>query len=298
MHTLTQRSWEELWEFFKQKLNNIAFDIGGSKFTLLTLIFLIISLLFLYVSANKISTFLQNKLLAGKVQDKGIRASIATIFRYLYLLGGAMIIFQTAGFNLSSIGIVAGALGVGIGFGLQNVTSNFISGVIILFERPVKVGDRIEVGGISGDVVSISMRSTTIITNDNISVIVPNSEFIDKHVINWSHNDRRVRFHFPVGVSYQEDPEQVRRIVTDIAKQHSGVLKHPEPQLWFVQYGDNSLDFELVVWTSTYIQRPKVLKSELYYDIFKAFNEQGIEIPFPQRDLHLRSGFEHIAPQK
>ena len=125
----------------------------------------------------------------------------------MIIIIGSIVIIQSAGIDLSALSLLAGALGVGIGFGLQNITNNLVSGIIILFENPIKVGDRIEVGDISGDVVNISVRATTILTNDNISIIVPNSEFISNTVINWSHNDRNIRFNVPVGVSYNEDPK-------------------------------------------------------------------------------------------
>lgn len=287
-----EMGFKEFWGKFTDLLNIVIFDIKGSDFTLLTLLFIIISSVLLVFISKRLSKLLVNKVLNRYIKDIGVTNSIGTIFRYLVIVIGFITIFQSAGFDLSTLGLLAGALGVGIGFGLQNVTNNFISGIIILFERPIKVGDRIEVGDINGDVQSISMRSTTVITNDNISVIVPNSEFINSQVINWSHNDRRVRFKFPIGVSYNEDPEFVKKLVLEVAKEDVGVLNNPGPDLWFTGYGDSSLDFNLVVWTSDYIQRPSVLKSRLYYAIFKKFGEHNIEIPFPQRDLHIRSGLE------
>lgn len=288
-----------IWEEINRILNIVIFDIKGSDFTLLTLLYIIVASTILVIISKRVSNLLTRRILGRYIKDPGLTASIGTIFRYSVLVIGFMTIFQTAGFDLSTLGLLAGALGVGIGFGLQNVTNNFISGIIILFERPIKVGDRIEVGDINGDVVSISMRSTTVVTNDNISVIVPNSEFINSQVINWSHNDRRVRFKFQVGVAYKEDPNKVRDIVLEVAKQTEGVLQIPAPDFWFVEYGDSSLNFELVVWTSDYIQRPKVLKSKLYYEIFAKFAEHHIEIPFPQRDLHVKSGLENFkAPAK
>ncbi|MDX5478681.1 MAG: mechanosensitive ion channel, partial [Cyclobacteriaceae bacterium] len=176
---------------------------------------------------------------------------------------------------------------------LQNITNNFISGLIILFEQPIKVGDRIEVGDIAGDVVRISARSTTVITNDNISVIIPNSKFIDDQVINWSHNEFRVRFNFPVGVSYKEDPEKIKNILVKIATDNPGVLKTPEPDVLFDEFDESSLNFDLRVWTSEYVNKPKVLKSQLYFEIFRRFKEENVEIPFPQRDIHIKS-----APEK
>lgn len=291
---------ETLLDFFdklKETMNFVIFDIQGSNFTLLTLLYLIISSIILVLVSKKITYFLEHKFFVNRISELGNRSAIATIIRYMILVFGFLFIFKSAGFDLGAFSWLLGALGVGLGFGLQNITNNFISGIIILFERPIKVGDRIQVGDISGDVVAISMRSTRIVTNDNISVIVPNSQFINGNVTNWSHNDRLVRFHYPIGVSYQEDPEKVKEIVLKIAKNHDGVLKNPAPDLWFVEYGDNSLNFELVVWTSTYIQKPVVLKSELYYIIFKEFAKHNIEIPFPQRDLHIRSGLENIHKQ-
>ncbi|ATA88283.1 mechanosensitive ion channel family protein [Capnocytophaga stomatis] len=284
----------DFFEKLKEVMNYVIFNIQGSNFTLLTLVYLIVSITVLIFASRKITYFLEHKFFVGRIAEKGNRSAIVTIIRYLILLFGFLFIFKSAGFELGAFSWLFGALGVGIGFGLQNITNNFISGIIILFERPIKIGDRIQVGDISGDVISISMRSTKIVTNDNISVIVPNSQFINGNVTNWSHNDRLVRFHYPVGVAYKEDPEKVKNIVLEIAKNHSGVLKDPAPAFWFVEYGDNSLNFELVVWTSTYIQKPIVLKSELYYEIFKEFTKHNIEIPFPQRDLHIRSGLNNI----
>ncbi|GIZ15171.1 mechanosensitive ion channel family protein [Capnocytophaga catalasegens] len=279
-------------EKLKDVMNFVIFDVKGSNFTLLTLIYLVVSSMVLVFVVKRITYFLEHKFFATRITEKGNRSAIVTIIRYLILLFGFLFIFKSAGFDLGAFSWLLGALGVGLGFGLQNITNNFISGIIILFERPIKVGDRIQVGDIMGDVVAISMRSTRIITNDNISVIVPNSQFINGNVTNWSHNDRLVRFHYPIGVSYKENPEEVKKIVLSVAENHEGVLKDPAPALWFVEYGDNSLNFELVVWTSTYIQKPVVLKSELYYIIFKEFEKHNIEIPFPQRDIHIRSGLE------
>lgn len=287
----------EFWDKFKDLLNIVIFDIKGSNFTLLTLLFIIISSIVVVFLSRLISNLLVNRVLKKYIKDSGVADSIGTIFRYSIIGIGFMTIFQSAGFDLSTLGLLAGALGVGIGFGLQNITNNFISGIIILFERPIKIGDRIEVGNVNGDVKSISMRSTTVITNDNISIIVPNSEFINKSVINWSHNDRKVRFKFALRVSFDEDPEIVKQIVLDIVKQTEGVLRKPAPELLFESYGESSLDFNLVVWTSNYIQRPMFLKSTLYYAIFKEFTAQNIKIPFPQRDLHIRSGAEDFLKQ-
>lgn len=190
---------------------------------------------------------------------------------------------------------MAGALGVGLGFGLQNVASNFISGLIILFERPIKVGDRVEVGQVLGDVRRIGARATTIVTNDNIAIIVPNSDFITERVTNWSFGSRHVRIGISVGVSYTSDPVLVRRLLLEAAGRQPGVLDEPKADVMFSGFGESSLDFELRVWTLEFIQAPTVLRSQLNFVIWEAFKAAGIEIPFPQRDLHIRSGTLRVA---
>lgn len=272
-------------------LNQPLFGDEGKKvkvFDLLRLSFLFFLLVYF---TRKLKPVFVNQVLSKYSTDIGVSQSIGTIVQYLVIIIGGFFIIQTSGISLGSLNVLAGALGVGIGFGLQNIANNFISGLIILFERPIKVGDRIEVGNIQGDVTKVSARATTVNTNDNISIIVPNSEFISQRVINWSHNDRSIRFHVPVGVSYNEDPATIKKILLDIANKHPDVLKRPAPDVLFVEYGDSSLNFDLLIWTSTYINRPIILKSQLYYEIFEKFKEHNIEIPFPQRDLHLRSGW-------
>jgi len=286
---------KELLSWLKATWNFEWFSLGESPFTTKTFLLLIFSLFLLFYLSAKIRKILVNRIFPRYGLEIGISQSIATILRYVLIIIGLIIIFQTIGIDLSAIGLLIGALGVGIGFGLQNITNNFISGLIILFERPIKVGDRIEIDDLAGNIVDISARATTIITNDNIAVIVPNSDFINNRVINWSHNNKEVRLNFPVGVSYNEDPEKIRKLLTEVVNENHGVLSSPEPYIRFEGFGDSSLNFDVLVWTSEYIDRPKILRSELYYEIFAKFKENNIEIPFPQRDIHLKSGFETIV---
>nr|WKN36582.1 mechanosensitive ion channel [Tunicatimonas sp. TK19036] len=293
MEEPVQDMWEEIKELalvvYQWFTTDFVF-ISKRSYDLIDIILFFFSIILLVYFSGKFRKLLVNQILSRYNLDIGIRQSIGTIVRYILLVLGFTIIIQSAGIDLSSLTVLAGALGVGLGFGLQNIANNFISGLIILFERPIKVGDRIEVGDVTGDVVNISARATTIITNDNISIIVPNSEFISSRVTNWSHHDRLVRFRFPVGVSYMEDPEEVKKLLMEVMGEHPGILKNPAPDVWFDEFGDSSLNFNLMVWTSQYVQRPRALKSQLYYSVFKKFKEHGIEIPFPQRDLHIRSG--------
>lgn len=279
----------EYLDFLSNILNYEIGSFGDINLSVGLILYLILSIVFVIFISGYIKKIVVKKILAGRDFDFGTRDAIGTIVKYFVLILGFTTVLQTSGINLSALGFVAGALGIGIGFGLQNITSNFISGLIILFERPVKVGDRVEIGDVIGSIVKISARSTTVVTNDNIAYIVPNSEFIENKVINWSFTDTKIRLGFDVGVSYNEDPEKVRAILLRIAKENPNVLNTPEPLIIFDEFGDSSLNFILYVWTSEFINRPKILKSELYFEIFKAFKKEGIEIPFPQRDLHVRS---------
>lgn len=283
---------DRVYEWLLAIWNAELLKLGDTPFSVKSLFFVIISLVLLSYLTAKLKKLLVEKIFPKYKLDIGVSMAIATIVRYVLVLLGVFIIFQTPGINLSALMLLFGALGIGIGFGLQNITNNLISGVIILFERPVKVGDRVEVDDIVGKVDRISGRATTIITNDNIAVIVPNSDFINQRVINWSHNDRIVRFNFPVGVSYKEDPKKIKTLLLEVAKENPGVLHYPKSDVLFDQFGDSSLDFTLRVWTDQYSDTPQVLKSQIYFAIFEKFKEHGIEIPYPQRDLHLKTGFQ------
>ncbi len=292
--------WQDIKNSFfqlREYLNIHIIAVGKTDITLWTIIYFFFLTFLLFYVTSKLRKWIVYKVLAKSKIDLGVRVAVGTIFRYLILAVGLIIVLQTVGIDLSAVTILAGALGVGIGFGLQNITNNLVSGIIILFERPIKVGDRIEVGDISGDVVRISMRSTTIITNDNISIIVPNSDFISSKVINWSHIDRNIRLNFRVGVSYKEDPQKIKKLLLEIANENEGVLKEPKPDVLFDEFGESSLVFNLRVWTREYINRPGVLKSQIYYSVFDKFANNGVEIPYPQRDIHLKSSSTPIYIQ-
>jgi len=291
---ITMKDQNDFLEWLEKILSQSLFTLGDSKLTVGLILTVIVSLTLLFIVSEWIRKLLVYKILRKRQIETGTKESIGAIVKYLLILAGIFSILQTTGIDLSAFGVLAGAIGVGIGFGLQNITNNFISGVVILFEQPIKVGDRIEVGDVTGDVVRISARSTTVLTNDNISIIVPNSQFIDNPVINWSLNERKIRFNFPVGVAYKENPEKIKNILVEVANANPGVLKNPGPDVLFDSYGESSLNFSLRVWSTEFVGKPRVLRSQLYYEIFKKFAEHDIELPFPQRDLHLKSGFEKL----
>jgi small-conductance mechanosensitive channel len=279
----------DAYTHLKESLELQLFTLGGTHFTVWTLLYLALLLSLLVAVSRRAKRWLVKGILARREVELGVRQAVGTIFQYVFVSIGFLIILSTAGIDLTTLNVLAGAIGIGVGFGLQTIADNFISGLIILFERPIKVGDRIQVSDITGDVVKIAARATSIRTNDNIDIIVPNSQFISSQVINWSHSDREVRLHVPVGVSYSANPEKVRDALLVVAASHPGVLQKPAPDVIFTDFGESSLNFDLRVWTSEYITKPLILRSDLNFAVQKALKEHGIEIPFPQRDVHIRS---------
>jgi small-conductance mechanosensitive channel len=254
-------------------------------------IFLLIALLVaIFWFSSQTKRFLFNRFLAKSGLDRSLQYAIAQIVSNIVLIVGIFIVLDNAGIHLGALTVFAGAVGVGVGFGLQNIASNFISGLVILAERPITVGDRVEVAGIVGQVQHIRARSTVIVTNDNITMIVPNSKFIDSPVTNWTYGDPRVRFRISVGVAYGSDIDKVRSALIAAGKENPHTLSDPEPSVFLEKFGDSSIEFELVVWSSEMSYRPRRYRSDLNFAIEKKLRETGIELAFPQRDLHIRSG--------
>jgi small-conductance mechanosensitive channel len=220
---------------------------------------------------------------------RGVPAAISATVRYLVVTAGFVMAFLAAGLEMSQFTFLVGAFGVGIGFGLQNVVNNFVSGLILLYERPIQVGDVLQVGTLQGRVRRIGIRSSTLATFDGAEVIVPNATLIATDVVNWTLSDRVRRVDIAVGVSYGSDPRAALAILDKVARAHAEVLASPEPAALFVGFGDSALLFELRFWTPEYDAYVRV-GSEVRTAVLAAFKEAGIEIPFPQRDLHLKSG--------
>ncbi len=220
--------------------------------------------------------------------DPGPRYTVIRLIQYGVWILGVLLGLNLVNIDLTALAVVAGALGLGIGFGLQNVVANFVAGLVLLFERPIRVSDFVTSENVEGRVQEIRFRSTVIQTNDNISLIVPNSELTSRTLINWSHLDSKVRIHVQVGVAYGSDVQLVTKTLLEVAAETDQVLKHPEPLVWFREFGESSLNFEVLVWTEDPVRHNR-LRSELNYAIDAAFRRHGIQIPFPQRDLHVRS---------
>ena len=277
-------TWNEILGVFTKPL----FQLGQTWISLATILQFVLVVCLSVLVARLTRRLLRTRVLARTKLNIGLQYAISRITGYIVLVFGLLIGLSTLCIDLTSLTVLAGALGVGIGFGLQNIVNNFVSGLIILAERPIEVGDRVEVANTAGRVVHIGARSTTILTNDNIMYIVPNSQFISERVVNWTHADPRVRFSLPVGVSYGSDPRLVERLLLEVAAANENVLKDPAPAVAFKQFGDSSLDFELRVWTANMSDRPTAFKSQLYFAIFDTFKRHDVQIPFPQRDLHVK----------
>lgn len=265
------------------------FTLGNLPISPLFVIKASVFLVCLFSAASLGRRLVASRLLARTAIDPGLQYAIKVGTGYFIVTFGLIIGLQSVGLNLSSLAFLTGIIGVGVGFGTQNIMNNFVSGLILLVERPVKVGDRVEIGDLNGDVIRIAARSTWVKTNDNVIIIVPNSEFVSNRVTNWTANDRSIRIRLPVGVGYSSDVVKVRSVLLEVAQARSEVLDDPEPDVIFSGFGDSSLDFELRVWTTERLRTPQILKSDLYFDIFQKFADNEIEIPFPQRDLHIRS---------
>lgn len=254
----------------------------GSVLTIILIIYLT------FLISRAIQAFLRQEVLPHHGVDKGVQISITRLVHYAVLTIGFIVLLRILGFGLNQITILGGALGVGIGFGLQAIVNNFVSGLILLFERPIKVGDIIDVGDQIGEVKELGLRATTVQTFDNAEIVIPNSQLITDSLTNWTLAEKKTRIKVPVGVAYGTDITEVLKILLACAEANPMVLSTPKPTALFLSFGNSSLDFELRVWIADFNERLTVL-SELNQDIEAEFETADIEIPFPQTDLHLRS---------
>lgn len=267
-------------------LNVHLFSIADQSITPVQLIVLAVALGITAVLASTIRRIIEHRLF-GQLNEPQ-RYTLARLTYYFIWILGVTIGLRTVNIDLTALTIVAGALGLGIGLGLQNIVSNFVAGIVLLFERPIKVHDRVTAENVEGNIVAINFRATTIVTNDNVTMIVPNSEFINRTVINWSHSDPNIRIHVPVSVAYGSDVELVTRTLVEVAVADEDVLKQPVADVFFKEFGESSLNFELLAWIDEPAQHFKI-RSRLNYAIDAAFRRNGITIPFPQRDLHVKT---------
>jgi potassium efflux system protein len=269
-------------------LNTPIINVGESNYSALQLLLLLAFTVGLWFAVSAVTRLFRIYVLSRTGAELRVQEVITILTQYTLAFLGLIVLLQIWGLDVSSLAIIASVLGVGIGFGIQNITNNFISGLIITLERPIQVGDFVKVAELMGTVERIGARSTEIRTLDQVTIIVPNSRFLETEVVNWSHGDPVSRIRIPVGIAYDSDTDRVQTALLEAARSHPDVLIRPAPQVWFQGFGDSALNFELMVWTGEPKKQFRV-KSDLYYRIEASLRRHGITIPFPQRDLHLRS---------
>ncbi len=282
---------------------NRQFKIGDAlTITAVGLVTAVVILVAAYLLSRWLQKFLESRFAARTHLDPGVQYTILRLVNYALVIIGVLYALRVAvGADLTSLAVIFTALSVGIGFGLQFIAGDIASGFILLFERPVRVGDFITVTGpdsklTEGRVRSINLRTTVVMTNDHIAAIVPNSKLVNQNLINWSYAERRSRISIPNGVSYDSDVELVTRTLLRAAEVVEYVLEEPKPGVQFLEFAASSLNFRLLVWTDRPRRHPKI-RSDINYRIRRLFLEKKIEIPFPQRDLNLRGGALSIEPR-
>ena len=277
-------TWDELRTVFDKQIVSFG-EIEITPAILLTAILI-------FFLAYGISRLLQRMLRRNVFEQihlhKGSQSAICRLLHIIIMCIGTFIAIEYTGIDLTTLAAISAVLLVGIGLGLQNITHNFISGLIMLFERPVQEGDFVEVCGVQGSVQAVNAYSTKVETLDKVTIIVPNSHFLSEQVTNWSFQESKVRIHASVGVSYGADVELVAETLLEVGRAHPEVLSDPEPQMQFLGFGDSSLKFDLLVWIEDPTRQYFVI-SDLNFAIVQAFRARNITIPFPQRDLHVRS---------
>ena len=272
--------------------------LGDKSYSLIQIIFLIGLFIGLLILAKTVKKVLRSRVLHMTGMSRGSQETIAQIANYTLISIGTLVLLQVWGLDLSSLTIFASVLGVGIGLGLQGIAKDFVSGLVIIFERPIQVGDFVEVAGKVGTVERISVRSTEILTLDQVSIFVPNSRFLETEVINWSYPSPLSRLKISVRVAYGSNLSAVKDALVDAANEHPDIITEPAPQVWFTGFGQSSLILNLLVWI-TQPRKQFQIKSDLYFRIDQILRDRNVEIPFPQRELHLRNGSLplEVAPQ-
>ncbi|MEC4850494.1 MAG: mechanosensitive ion channel, partial [Jaaginema sp. PMC 1079.18] len=289
LSTLIDVKIQQFLNSFVQVLNEPIITVAKTELSLLKIGYLIVAVILVVILSRALRNGLRNRLLMRMGIDAGNREVISTVFSYTVGTLTIILVLQSIGINMTSLAVVAGGLGVGIGLGLQNLTRNFASGLTLLLERQIKVGDFIEFDGLTGYVKAVSLRTTIIRTREGGDIIVPNENLIESRVLSWSYDGFLVgRIHLPVGVAYGSDPVLVTETLLQVAYMEPAVLPDPAPLVNFKGFGDNSLDFELRVWIEPVDKEPDI-RSSLNYLIEYLFRLQNIQIPFPQRDLWLRN---------
>lgn len=282
--------------------NKTLFTIGNYHLVVSQLCIAIFVLLMTFVISSLVNKALRRVALSRAVITIAQAYIVGRFLHYILLVAGFMLAVSALGIDVSKLALLASALGIGIGLGLQGIVNNFVSGLAILLEKTLKVGDFIELdSGVTGEVIEINMRATLVRTNDNVDILIPNAELTSGRVINWTLAENIRRFRIPFGVAYGSDKELVKKAVLEAASNVPYTLHQPgkEPIVWMTGFGDSSLNFTLGVWVAPeQVKRPTALTSDYLWAIDNAFRKYEIEIPFPQRDLHIRSSSPSFAVKR
>ena len=284
----------KLYEIFTKQM----LDVGGTKLSIAEIAYLVALVVIAFFVSKIFSELVRRTVLNRLRLNRGLQEAITVFIRYLLLVISSAIILQTAGINLSTLAVFAGVIGIGLGFGLQNLASNFISGLVLLFEQTLKVGDYIEIGELKGTIEKIDIRSTILRTDDDLFVIVPNQRFIDNNTVNWSYEGHTCRIRIPVNVAQDTDLLVLSEALLTVARHEPRVLSTPPPEVQFKSFGNESLNFELLVW----INEPEAnepIRSSLNFRIAYEIRDRGIKIPFPTREIVFRDSeaIEKILPR-
>jgi potassium efflux system protein len=280
-----------IWSYLTQQFTFGRITVSASSLFVGVLV-VVVTLL----AARWSSAFIERRIARRHHIDPGLRYTICRLVKYLIVMVGILVALKQAfAIDLTSIAVIFTALSVGIGFGLQYIASDIASGFILLFERPIRIGDRITIGEDEGDVQSINLRTTIVTTNDRIAIIVPNSKLVSQRVVNWSYGDPRARIAIPIGVADDSDIQLVTDTLIEAAQNVANVLSDPQPNVQFLKFGDYSLDFRLLVWTNQ-PRRHVQIRSDINYRIAELFRERSIRIPYPTQEFLLKGIPRAVEP--
>ena len=276
-------------------LDGMAMQLGGTRISVLAVLKLALALALLWLLAQWLGRVIENRISQAEYVNPGMQVALVKLSKFVLLVLAFLLALDAVGIDLTALAVFGGALGVGLGFGLQRIASNFISGFIVLFDRSIRPGDVITIGDNFGWVEELHARYVVVKDRDGVERLIPNETLITNEVINWSYSNRNVRLRVPVSISYDNDPEQAMALMEEAARANSRVLDDPVPSARLMAFGDNGIELELRVW----IQDPEAglanVRSDINLAIWRSFKDAGIVIPYPQRDLHIRSGLETLA---
>jgi small-conductance mechanosensitive channel len=277
---------EVAWALVRMSFTMPLFAIGDRTYAVRELLALPLLLVGVWVAASMVVSLVRGRIFSVAGVEEGLQETLSALLRYALALVAALVVLQGFGVDVRALAILASVLGVGIGFGLQSIANNFVSGLLINLGRTIRPGDFVQVGEFSGTVRRVGPRSTEIETVDRVTVLLPNSRFLETEVVNWSHGDPTSRIHVPIGLDYGVDIALTRRALLEAAQGHPSVLREPRPEVQLREFGDSSIDFELLVWTRD-PRRQSQLVSDLNYRIAESLRRHGLTIPFPQHDVHV-----------